>query len=157
MRKLLVASCVVTLVLAASPPAGWARGTALTSTENALLQAVNAARAAHLLAPLTIDPRLERAARAHSYDMLRNHYFSHGSFVSRLMRFHVRGPRIGENLAWGTGLVDPTTAVSWWLASPGHRANLLRPGFRRIGLGAPVGRYVGSRRATVITADFAGR
>lgn len=157
MRKLLTASCVVALAAVAFAPVAATRGTSLTSSENALLQAVNVVRAARMLAPLTIDPRLELAARSHSYDMLRRHYFAHGSFASRLISFHVRGPRIGENLAWGTGRVNPATAVGWWLASPEHRANLLRPGYRRIGLGAPVGRYVGSRRATVITADFAGR
>ena len=42
------------------------------------------------------------------------------------------------------------------MSSPGHRANLLRPGFRRIGIGALVGRFSGYSGATVVTADFAG-
>jgi uncharacterized protein YkwD len=43
-----------------------------------------------------------------------------------------------------------------WMASPGHRANLLRPGWTRIGLGARVGNFMGYDGAVVITADFAG-
>ena len=64
----------------------------------------------------------------------------------------------GENLAWGTGpFATARRVVSGWMASPGHRANLLRPGWRRIGLGALRGNFLGYPGATVVTADFAGR
>ncbi len=43
-----------------------------------------------------------------------------------------------------------------WLASPGHRRNLLRPGFRRVGLGELRTSFQGVTGATVVTADFAG-
>jgi uncharacterized protein YkwD len=43
------------------------------------------------------------------------------------------------------------------MESPGHRANLLRPGWTRIGLGALTGTFGGYAGATVFTADFAGR
>jgi uncharacterized protein YkwD len=46
--------------------------------------------------------------------------------------------------------------VRGWLASPGHRANLLRPGWTRIGIGARVGAFRGYSGVTVVTADFAG-
>jgi uncharacterized protein YkwD len=122
------------------------------------LAAINEARAAHGLAPLRFDARLQRAARAHSSDMVHRNYFAHGPFVSRLARFGVRGPRVGENLAWGVGAgADPRRIVQQWLASPRHRANLLRPGFRRVGLGLRAGSFAGHGNALVITADFAGR
>jgi uncharacterized protein YkwD len=44
-----------------------------------------------------------------------------------------------------------------WLASPSHRANLLRPGFTRVGLAASVGAFDGHADVTVVTADFGGR
>ena len=44
-----------------------------------------------------------------------------------------------------------------WLASPEHRANLLRPGYARIGIGLVRGSFLGNGGATVVTADFAGR
>jgi uncharacterized protein YkwD len=123
-----------------------------------LLSAINEARAAHGLTPLRLDRRLQRAARAHSSDMVRRNYFAHGPFVSRLSRFGVRGPRVGENLAWGVGAgADPRRIVQQWLASPKHRANLLRPGFRRVGVGLRAGAFAGYGNALVITADFAGR
>ena len=122
------------------------------------LAAINEARAAHRLAPLRLDRRLQRAARSHSSDMVRRNYFAHGRFVSRLASFGVRGPRVGENLAWGVGAgADPRRIVQQWLASPHHRANLLRPGFRRVGLGLRGGSFAGYGNALVITADFAGR
>ena len=42
----------------------------------------------------------------------------------------------GENLAWGTGSRGTARGiVAAWLASPEHRANLLRPSFARVGIG----------------------
>jgi uncharacterized protein YkwD len=123
-----------------------------------LLAAMNETRAAHGLAPLRLDPRLQRAARAHSSDMIRRQYFAHGPFLSRLARFGVRGPRVGENLAWGVGsAADARAVVRGWLASPRHRANLLRRGFRRVGIASLIGPFAGHGRAAVVTADFAGR
>jgi uncharacterized protein YkwD len=41
---------------------------------------------------------------------------------------------MGENLFLGSwGRVSPRQAVAAWLRSPGHRANILRPGFRHVG------------------------
>jgi uncharacterized protein YkwD len=90
--------------------------------------------------------------------MVRRNYFAHGPFVSRLARFGVRGPRVGENLAWGVGTgADARRIVQQWLVSPRHRANLLRRGFRRVGIGTASGTFAGYRGAVVMTADFAGR
>ena len=81
----------------------------------------------------------------------------HGAFAARLASFGARGPAFGENLAWGVGPGAQThMIVRAWLASPGHRAILLRPGWRRLGIGTVVGTFAGYRGATVVTADFAG-
>ena len=118
---------------------------------------MNEVRSSHGLKPLRVDPRLTRAARSHSLDMVRRQYFAHGAFVPRLKRFNVRGPRLGENLAWGVGsLAHARSIVAGWMGSPPHRANLLRPAFRRVGIGNVVGRFAGHARARVVTADFAG-
>jgi uncharacterized protein YkwD len=129
-----------------------------STTEISLLRAVNATRTAHGLRPLSLDATLTRAARAHSVEMLNGGYFAHGNFHGRMVAFHVRGPVAGENLAWGNGsYAAPATVISEWLASPEHRANLLRPGFTRIGIGTTQGSFLGTGGATVMTADFAGR
>jgi|ERR1051326_5554894 uncharacterized protein YkwD len=135
--------------------AGTAGASGLTASETSLLSVINATRAAHGLAPLRIDHRLQRTARAHSADMLRHQYFAHGAFTARVRASGAAGPVFGEDLAWGP--LSATWVVTRWLASPEHRAILLRPGFRRIGVGAYEGTFAGHPGALMVTADFAGR
>jgi len=149
--------CASGVVLLALLFGGSAQAASLSTTEAALLEAVNDTRVANGLQPLHVDDTLVRAARAHTSAMLRKDMLTHGAFGSRLGSFGARGPYFGENLAWGTGARASARAlVQSWLTSPGHRANLLRPGFRRIGIGARLGDFAGYPRATVVTADFAG-
>jgi uncharacterized protein YkwD len=118
---------------------------------------VNAARKAYGLPALRLDPTLTEAAQAHSSDMLRRDYFAHGNFPGRMAAFHVSGRTSGENLAWGSGAYGRAgEVVREWLASPEHRANLLRSGFSRIGIGLARGTFLGTGGATIVTADFAG-
>ncbi|HVM16454.1 MAG TPA: CAP domain-containing protein [Gaiellaceae bacterium] len=134
-----------------------ASASGLSTAESSLLAEVNRTRAAHGLAPLRVDWNLQRAARSHSGDMLRRGYFGHGPWAQRIRSFGVKGPRVGENIAWGAGTTSrPRAIVGMWLNSPPHRANLLRPGFRRIGLAAPRGTFAGRRGTAVVTANFAG-
>jgi uncharacterized protein YkwD len=152
-NKILVAFLAIFALLAAT--AGAAART-LSDSEASLLQTMNAVRTSHGLAPLRLDVRLLRAARGHSADMLNRQYFAHGSVASRARAQGARGPVFGEDLAWGTGATG-RWVVNQWLASPAHRAVLLRPGFRRVGIGISLGTFVGHGGATVVTADFAGR
>ena len=148
---------VAVLAAAALCLAPAAAAATLTPSESALLREMNRVRAGYHLAPLRYDRRLELAARFHSREMLQSGIFQHGAFDSRMSRFSVRGRLAGENLAWGVG--EQATAhviVAEWLASPEHRANLLRPMFRRVGIGALVGAFAGYDGATVVTTDFAG-
>jgi uncharacterized protein YkwD len=118
---------------------------------------MNRVRAQHGLHALQLDTHLQRAAVAHSREMIATDVFAHGAFARRMLRFDVRGRIAGENLAWGTGTAGSAHAiVAAWLASPEHRANLLRPSFRRIGVGDLIGRFQGYGDARVVTADFAG-
>ena len=154
-KYILVAFAACFCLFAAVSPAS---ARPLSTAEARLLAAVNQTRAAHGLRPVHYDATLERAARAHSAEMLNQGYFAHGAFAQRLEAYGARGPQIGENLAWGSGrLAAPASVVDRWLASPEHRANLLRPGFDRIGIGALSGSFQGANGALVITADFGGR
>jgi uncharacterized protein YkwD len=156
MRRTVLALVVlaVSLTAVATAPAA---DVAVTSTELAVLQELNRARAGHGLAPLRTEAALRNAARSHSADMLRTGVFSHGDFRSRMARFGIRGRIAGENLAWGVGSRGtPAELVNGWLNSPPHRENLLRPSFRWIGIGAMAGSFAGYAGAVVVTADFAG-
>ena len=151
-KKILVAF-VAGLLLFGGASTASARG--LTGPDAALLKAMNSVRASHGLAALHVDYRLAATARAHSVDMLRHNYFSHGAFASRVRSSGAAGPMFGEDLAWGPA--SASWVVDRWLASPPHRAILLRPGFRRVGIGALRGTFSGVSGAMVVTADFAGR
>jgi uncharacterized protein YkwD len=155
-RRVLTA-VVVVAAFAFSAFAGEAKATP-TRAELALLQAMNEARQAHDLVPLRIDARLQRTACRHSSAMLRTGAFAHGAFVARIRSAGVRARRVGENLAWGAGpLAEAHAIVNLWLASPEHRANLLRAGYRTVGVGARKGNFEGHAGAVVVTTDFAGR
>jgi uncharacterized protein YkwD len=149
------AAVLAAFIALALIPAGSAA--TLSKSERTLLGAVNDVRAAHNLRPLRIDARLVSTARAYSATLLQQDVFTHGAFAERIARSGARGPAFGENLAWGTGrFARASRVVQMWMASPGHRANLLRPGWTRIGLGARSGNFMGYDGAVVITADFAG-
>ena len=138
--------------------------------QTALVQQVNALRARHGLGRVRLSGALSAAANAHSVQMARLGYFSHDSadgapFSQRIAHYYpVRGYRswfVGENLLWSSPSVGPARAVAMWLASPRHRAVLLSPRWRELGLSAvhstsAPGVYGGSP-ATIVTADFGSR
>jgi len=152
-------ACALFVVAVLAPAASAGNQTAaLNQRERSLLSVVNEVRSNHRLRPLKVDPALARAARSYTATMIRTDVFTHGDMYGRLVQSGARGPMYGENLAWGTGAYAAARhVVQGWMASPGHRANLLRPGWRRIGLGALKGNFLGYAGATVVTADFAGR
>jgi uncharacterized protein YkwD len=158
MRKAVVAVCAVALValVSGSGAAGATSRTrlAMSARETALVTAINAVRTLHVLPRLRLDSRLLRAARAHSRDMLSDQYFGHGNFAARMSAFHIRGTLFAENLVWGSGIMSANDSVAQWLASPPHRANLLDPKLRRVGVATPIGPFDGFQTATLITADF---
>jgi uncharacterized protein YkwD len=145
------------VLFVASTLASTAHAATLSRSERTMLNAVNDVRAAHNLRPLRIDVTLVRAARDYSATLIRRDIFTHGALGPRLASYGATGRLFGENLAWGTG--EGATARAFfrgWMASPGHRANLLRPGWTRIGIGTRTGTFLGYADATVLTADFAG-
>lgn len=130
-------------------------------TERKVLRVVNRIRASHGLRRLYRNRSLSRSADYHCGDMLRANFFAHASsngtpFDTRVRRFARRSARIGENLAWVSGggeLGIAQRIVSMWMASPSHRAIILTPDFRSVGVARRTG-TLGSVRAVVFTADF---
>jgi uncharacterized protein YkwD len=153
LRRPLVTLFVALTVLAVGVPIASARSTrAYTS---ALVQAINGARSANGLPPLQVDARLASAAQGQSTFLASvgrlDHAGPDGSNVlTRLIRLGFRGHMVGEDLAAGMG---PAATVRAWLASPGHRMNLLEPHFRRLGVGVAMG-SLGGASAPFVTADF---
>jgi uncharacterized protein YkwD len=102
-----------------------------------MLSWVNAERIKAGLNILKADPELTVVARKHSVDMFQQGYFSHvspggkGPF-DRMRNDGVRFTNAGENIALAPTL---DIAHSGLMHSPGHRANILRPEFGRLGIG----------------------
>ena len=107
---------------------------------------------------LRFDSHLQRAApRAQPRDGRIEHVQPRRRSGAGCSSSRVTGSVAGENLAWGTGSRGtPSGIVACWLASPEHRANLLRPSFVRVGVGDLRSSFLGHRGAQVVTADFAG-
>ena len=110
------------------------------------LQLINNRRARAGVAPLTLDSRLTCAAQGHARYMYRarvcGHAGSGGSTPVR--RIEACGYRpwlhLGENVACGYSTWS--AAMTTWMNSSGHRANILSPRFRNVGLGRYGHHYV---------------
>jgi uncharacterized protein YkwD len=139
----------------------------LAAIRAAVLCLHNRIRAEHGLPRLKENPRLRRAAARHSADMVARGYFSHrgpggDSFVDRIVGSRYAGDDdgwiLGENLAWGTdSLGTPAGVMEAWMASPDHRANVLRRGYREVGLGIATGVPSDRGAGATYTADFGVR
>ncbi len=112
--------------------------------ERALLDEINEVRVAHGMRALTADERLREIARAHSETMLAGGFLGHESPDGSLPADRVRAAGIdfrlvGENVARSLRPLGAVHGVvDEWMTSPGHRANILTPDFRRTGVGAAV-------------------
>jgi uncharacterized protein YkwD len=113
------------------------------------------------------NTKLRRAAEGHSAEMVQKRYFDHTSptgatMVDRILAAgYVRANQgwiLGENLEWGTGSMStPRGAVDAWMNSAGHRANILKRGYRHMGIGITLGIPSGGRTGATITVDFGAR
>ncbi len=105
--------------------------------EQQMLYLVNAERAKQNLPQLVMDNQLRILARSHSQDMLARGYFSHytpegKSPFDRMNAAGITYNYAGENLAFAQNV---NLAMQGLMQSPGHRANILSPNFKKIGIG----------------------
>jgi len=109
--------------------------------ELALLAFCNESRAKAGLAPLVWNNGLGQAARAHSTDMAEHDCYQHSScngtkWSTRVSRYYSPWSALGENIALGSS--DPRMLHDDWMASPGHKANILGP-YSEYGSGIALG------------------
>jgi uncharacterized protein YkwD len=144
--------------LAAKLPRTMEEIAGVSSEEQRILDLVNQERYKAGVAALRLSGRLAVAARGHSYDMAMRHYFSHQSADGVGVEQRIRGSDIayteaGENI-YMDDLPDRARiaerAVRGWLASPGHRKNMLSARFTETGVG--VARAADG--STYVTQDF---
>jgi uncharacterized protein YkwD len=97
------------------------------------------------LKPLKMNRKLKKAAQAHTEDMVANNFFSHtgsdgSSLGDRLRRANYSYSYAAENIAAGSATAKGV--MKQWMNSPGHRANILNPNIKHIGIGyQPGGAY----------------
>lgn len=120
--------------------------------ENQMLDLLNEERVKANLPALTLDEELTPVARRHSEDMFARGYFSHvspeGSTpFDRIRAADIRFLVAGENLAIAQNL---SLAHQGLMDSPGHRANILRKAFGRVGIGI----LDGGRYGLMVTQKF---
>ena len=125
---------------------------------------INALRAQRGLRQLTLDGRLEAAGRFQSRAMMSSRNLSHAangnSGRNRLTRlcYRMHAKTVGETIGWirwRSPSRQAAAIVRWWMNSPPHRAALMSPTFKRIGVGRRTGR-VGRMRVVWFSADMAG-
>jgi uncharacterized protein YkwD len=96
---------------------------------------------------LTEDSKLDYGAKLKMEDMFKNQYFEHVSPSGRGPAEVAKDAKyeyiiIGENLALGN-FKDDAALVAAWMASPGHRANILNTKFTQIGVAVGKGTFEG--------------
>ncbi len=98
-----------------------------------VLDLVNENRASYGLAPLTLASDLcdDADVRAEEIVSLFSHTRPDGSSCFTVIDGSYR--RVAENIA--AGLATPEETVDQWMNSPGHRANILDPELRELGVG----------------------
>ena len=158
-----VSFALPTAAHAASHTAQAAPAAAVTASSAAgeittMRQLINQTRRSAGLPALRANRTLDRAARLKLHRIGACHEFSHtpcGSpFTSTFRAAGWRRGTMGENIAWGTSYLGAAPAIlQSWMASPGHRANILDRSFRYGGLavGAVTLPGVGSVRLWVNT------
>lgn len=117
-------------------------GRELDALERRVFQLVNNERAWRGLAGLKWDDRLAAEARRHAGNMAAREFFSHvdpvrGDLPDRLKQDGIRWSHCAENLLQESGYEDAAReAVLSWMASPGHRKNILDKLVTHAGVGA---------------------
>ena len=132
-----LASCVLCAARAGS---GDDDKVKLTPEEEKILELTNEARKEKKLPPFKVSPLLTKLARKHSANMAKQRKLEH--------TLDGKGPeqRIRESgypyVSWAENIVmnrDTPAGIKqcfqWWMESPPHRANILKPGLREIGIG----------------------
>jgi uncharacterized protein YkwD len=118
----------------------------IAQLNDAILCLVNGERADNGLPALNHSTQLDQSSQGMCQLMITEHFFSHETPEGKNVvdRIQPTGyiPKsgdwvVGENLAWGNGgLSTPQAIVNGWMNSPGHKANILAPDYKDIGLAA---------------------
>lgn len=121
-----------------------------------LLTAANASRAENNLPPLALNAKLNSSAQMKAEDMIADDYWAHvapdgkdPTYFVNLVGYSYSA--LGENLAYGFSTSYEVNAA--WMASAGHRANILG-GYSDVGFGIANGANYQGGEYTVVVAHY---
>jgi len=126
--------------------------------EENIVGLTNAARKSSRLVALAISPKLEKAAQEKAKDILDEQYFAHTSPQGKtpwnfLDSADYQYIYAGENL--GIHFTTSEAITEGWLASKGHRENILSDTYTEIGVGVAKGEFMGN--ATTVVVQMFGK
>lgn len=109
----------------------------LTADEQEVFNLINQQRANNGLSALKVDAEVQRVAKIKAQDMVSSNYFSHnsptyGSPFDMLNSFKISYKTAAENIA---GNSSNSAAVTAWMNSAGHKANILNSSYNYTGIG----------------------
>lgn len=126
---LLTLSLTTGVAVTTAAPAQAATGDSAT-----VFSLTNAQRAKAGVKPLISDAALDKAAKAWAQQLASSCTFEHSSSSWRAARVSGAGwAATGENIA--AGYSTPGMVVNAWMASPGHKANILNSRYTGVGIG----------------------
>lgn len=130
----------------------------MAKIEDYIHTCANEARIQQGLEPFQNDPGITKIARYHSQDMATRNYFSHNStedydptdraqaagYICRKDYGSYYTYGLAENIHMRGGtyfashMMEARDTVDGWMASPGHRENILTPTYDRLGAGMAI-------------------
>lgn len=132
---------------------------ATNMTPTGLTESTNTERISHKIPALTLNETLSKAAQAKANDMIAKNYWSHTTPEGQepwifINQTGYKYQAAGENLAYG--FTNNAAAVTGWMNSPGHRANILNGDYSEVGFGiANSPNYQNEGEQTIVVAMYA--
>jgi len=120
---------------------------------NELLDLTNQKRSSLGLSQLKLNNKLSAAASKKAQDMFANNYWSHTSpqgktpwvfVISSGYQYTMAGENLAKNFSNSSGVVDA------WMASPTHKDNIVKPGYKDIGFAIVNGILDGEETTLVV-------
>lgn len=132
LARLAVVSLTSALALTALAPttAGGNSCWVYKSADKAMAKKVNKARSNNGLVKLTLDPEMSKVARSHSKTMAKKASLYHTKNLGQKV---TNWKSLGENVGYGSTVKQ---LHQLFMGSSGHRANILKPSYRYVGVGS---------------------
>jgi uncharacterized protein YkwD len=136
-----------------------AQSQSLDSWREQVLTLVNQQRAAAGLNALRMQSNLQVAADRYCQYMASANFFAHDGPDGSTPKTRMEAAGYSGAVVWGeniaAGQPDPQSVMTAWMNSPGHRANILFPGFTEIGIG--IYQAQGTRYGVYWAQEFGSR